>query len=160
MSPKLLISDLEEVEKNRRKACAVNRLFAWALPILLVGAGVDLSRWASHSTVPLEPVRPNHLAFVEEPLALIPPLELSGASFHPVESEKLAEKAPAAVAEEVHWKLKGVLLGASKRAFLEGDGGRTVWVTDGEWLGAVRVKEIRERSVLLEKGGAEVELRM
>jgi hypothetical protein len=51
-------------------------------------------------------------------------------------------------------------MAGGKRAFLEEEGGKGVWVTEGERIGSTRVREIRERSVVMEGKEGEYEIRM
>ncbi len=148
---------LEQAEQNLRKVSLAGRFFVWTLPVVMIAMFTDLSQWAARSRSPLTSVQPN-LESVKQPFPSVKALGLSDAIFHPPEPEKPEEKNPDVI--EVQWKLKGVLMGAGKRAILEDEKGQTLWVTEGDPLDSGRIKEIRDRSVILEKGGATVEIQM
>ena len=150
------MTPLEQVEQNLRKVSLVGNVFLWALPVVLVAMFADLSQWAARSRAPLISIPPN-LEAAKESLPAVQPLGLPEAIFHPPEPEKPADQAKVI---ESQWKLKGVMMGATKRAFLEDDKGQTLWVAEGDPLDSGRIKEIGERAVILEKGEETVEIRM
>jgi len=97
-------------------------------------------------------------------LSAIPPLELPASIFlspHPIETGASSPATPQVAVKEVQWRLLGVSFGATKRAYLEDlESKQSVWVTEGEQLGSSKVKEIKERSVVLEAGDKSYEIRM
>ena len=149
----------EPLDLLRRRLALCNR---WALPLLIaaaIAAAVDAGL---------------ALAAVGRPVASVPPVS-SGAGepadlarFHlPAEVFQSASASAAAVPVSVSagktslWKLKGIIFGADKRAFLEdADSKQTVWVREGDIVGDSKVRSIRDRSVELEKGGNVYEIRM
>ena len=154
---------MQGLERSRHRVQSANRVLCWLLPVALLGAGADLSRWHSRVNAPLQPLAPS-LEELVQPLPIV-----GGAGFAveffeqpakpaPVAGPKAKEQAP--VVQEAQWKLRGVLVAGGKRAFLEDEGGKGVWVTEGEQIGSTRIREIRERSVILEGKDGEYEIRM
>ena len=137
-----------------------NRLFLAVLPILALAAGLDLVRWNAHFQEEAAPLKPGLEDLMRVP-APIPLLTLSAVLFQPPVAVAVSSTSSAPVMRDVQWKLKGVLMGATHRAFLEDSEGKTLWVTERESLDpTTQVKEIRARSVLLEKGGKTYEIQM
>lgn len=138
----------------------VNRILFWILPILAVMVVGDIIRWGIAVRKPVEPLRPQMKEIRQTPVA-IASLDLPATLFKPAQPQAgTVGSAPVAV-KEAQWKLLGVSLAASKRAFLqEADGDKSVWVGEGEQIGASTVKEIREKSVILETEGKSYEIRM
>ncbi len=147
------------LERSRQRVILANRLLFWALPALALAAAADLSQWSRLSLKPILPLSPSpeHLWGL---LPEVPSVELPAGIFRSPVPAKSGEARPSAAVREVAWKLKGVLMGANRRAFLEDSEGKSYWVTEGEQIGAFQVKEIRDRSVLLEKEGGGYEIRM
>lgn len=152
------------MERSRRRVRLGNRLVCWVLPLALLGAGADLVRWQSRVSAPVEPLPPS-LEELDQPLPTVGAAGLSAELFEqpalpvPAAAPKPAQQ-QAPVTPEAKWKLRGVVMAGGKRAFLEEEGGRGVWVTEGEQVGSTRVKEIRERSVVLEGAEGQYEIRM
>ncbi len=137
-----------------------NRILMGILPFLALGIALDLSRGTARSGHEGPPMKPVIEDLTQAP-APIPSPGLSAALFQ-VSMEAVDSAAPlASVVRDVQWKLKGVILGGNKRAFLEDSEGGSLWVTEGESLGSTtRIKEIRARSVILEKQGKNYEIQM
>lgn len=151
-------------ERSRDRLSKLNRLLCWALPVAAFGAGADLSQWFSCLNEPLPPSGPS-LAEMMQPLPEVPaagfPETLFARPPAPVPAPAPAAR-PAApvVAPESKWRLRGVMMGPAKRAFLEDESGKSAWVAEGEQIGSARVKEIRERSVVMEGAEGDYEIRM
>ena len=156
------VSSLQTLERQWRHLLLVNRLLYGILPLVALLVVVDCARWSAQFTKPVTPLLPN-LEELHRPLVAIPPLELSASLFEPpkpVESKKPVETSQAAT-QQVQWKLIGVSIGTTKQAFLTDlEGKQSVWVTQGEQLGDFKVKEIRERAVVLETGGRSYEIHL
>lgn len=136
-----------------------NRILFWMLPILAVAVVGDMIRWGIAVSRPLEPLKLQIKEIDETPAAVVS-LELPGTLFQPAQQTETSGSAPVAV-KEAQWKLLGVSLGTDKKAFLkEADGEKSVWVREGEQIGTSAVKEIREKSVILETEGSSYEIRM
>ena len=155
----------QELEQNHQRTRAANRLLCWVLPVALLGVGADLFQWRSRVEAPPQPLPPS-LEDLTQPLPAVGAAGLSAGSFEQGAAPALApaggQPAPssAPVAQGAQWKLRGVMLAGGKRAFLEDEAGKGVWVTEGEQVGSTRVKEIRERAVVMEGAGGEYEIRM
>jgi hypothetical protein len=82
--------------------------------------------------------------------------------FHAAEGGPEAGDRTAGIRELVKdYRLKGIALFAAPEGIIEDAAtGRTVFVKAGEWIGEVAVKEIKEESVVLSRGGEEVELKI
>lgn len=145
------------------KVRRVNAVLLWALPVAFLGAGADLAHRHSQITLPVRALPPS-LEELTRALPAVEPPGFSGAFFE--QPRAAAAQAPAepsgpVVAPEAQWKLRGVLmLSGNRKAFLEDDTGKTVWITEGERIGSAQVKEIKEHSVLLERKDGDYELRM
>jgi hypothetical protein len=152
---------IQGLERRRRRFVLVNRVLCWILPITALGMVGDIARWSVGLRKPVEILQPD-LKMLKEPLVNVPPLDLPSHLFEAPQTSptQAAAGAPAVAVKEVSWKLKGVTTGQSRRAFLEDTEGKGVWVTEGEKIGDSLVKEIRERSVVLEEEGKEYELRL
>ena len=148
--------------KRSKEAAAVSRVLFWLLPLLACLLAADLIRWNGTLRKPLQPILPA-LEELKVPPGPIPPLPLPDGIFARAAAapeRSLSTATPVAV-DEVEWKLKGVLGGAAPRAFLEGSQNQQgVWVSPGDRIGPYTVKEVRDRSVLLEKEGGAYEIRM
>ncbi len=149
------------LEQNRQKAILLNRFLLAVVPLLAVGVVADLWQWNGRLKETLSPILPN-LDSLKSPLPAIPALELPPTLFQQIQSDKLttgASSTPVAV-KEVQWKLKGVLMAGTKKAFLEDSEGKSVWVAEGERFGSSFLKEIRDHSVVVETEGKSYEIRM
>lgn len=146
-------------QRNRDRLRQVNRVFCWVLPAAALAVGVDLARWSSRLNEFLPPSAPS-LAQMLLPLPEVPAAGFSQRLFAQPPKAGRAPGAAPVVAQESTWKLRGVLMGPARRAFLEDESGRGVWVTDGERIGSSLVKEIRERSAVIEGAEGEYEIRM
>jgi hypothetical protein len=156
------LASLKEMEVVQRRLIPVHRILLWILLLLLAVAAVDLVRWSVPRSV--APLLPN-LGRIEEPLASFVPVNFQPASFQPARPSESGVRGVASSAEggipPVPWKVRGISLGATKRAFLEDTAGQqSVWVTEGEAIGGARVSRIEERSVILETGGDTYEIWM
>lgn len=82
--------------------------------------------------------------------------------FHVTEAPPGGGERKAAIRELVKdYRLKGIALFQAPEGIVEDAAtGRAVFVKKGELLGAVRVKEIKEESVVLSRDGEEVELKI
>ena len=152
------------LENARRKVRSANLLLCWILPVALLGASADLFQWGSRVNAPVQPLLPS-LEELTQPLPAVGAAGLAAGLFEQEAAPAPAPagtqpKAPAPVAQGAKWKLRGVMMAGGKRAFLEDEGGKGVWVTEGEQIGSTRVKEIRERAVLMEGAEGEYEIRM
>ncbi|MBI3615871.1 MAG: hypothetical protein HY211_05070 [Candidatus Omnitrophica bacterium] len=156
-------TSLQVLDQNRRRLVLINRLLYGILPLITLAAVADCAGWNVQSGELLAPLPPN-LENLHRPLAAVVPLDLPASLFQavrPLESQKPGQGSREPKIPEVQWKLLGVSIGATKRAFLtDTDGKQSVWVTEGQQLGASRVKEIRERSVVLETGGGTYEIHL
>ena len=154
---------VQALEQRRRRLVSVNVILLWVVPFLILLAAADLVLWGMQSRKPILPLTPG-LEEIQKPLAEIPPLTVEAALFQPAQPAKPALVPKTAVPEvgsgQVQWKLKGVLKGAAMRALMEDASGQTVWVTQDEQLGSFKVKEIKDRSVLLEGDDKSYEIRM
>ncbi|MBI3332807.1 MAG: hypothetical protein HYZ93_01805, partial [Candidatus Omnitrophica bacterium] len=155
------LSSLQAIEHQQRRLILINRTLVGVLPVVALLALVDCARWAAQSRRPIVAIPPS-LEGLRRPLAQIPSLELPASLFEPpkrVESGPAGDSSQPAV--QPQWKLMGVSLGGTKRALLkDAEGKQSVWVTEGQQIGACRVKEIRERSVVLETEGGSYEIRL
>ncbi len=155
---------LEGMERGRSKVRLANRILCWVLPAAALAAGADLHAWNAQMSLPLLALPPA-LEELSRPLA---PVGTAGLSADRFEQPVKAVPAPAAgkpkqetqVAPESQWKLRGVLMGGNKRAMLEDQSGKSVWVSEGDLVGSARIKEIRERSVMIEGEEGEYEIRI
>lgn len=153
----------ERFQRYEGRLTWANRALIWVVPLLALVAAADAaSSLAALHRIP-QPAMPN-LEALDEPFAPIPAAELSPSVFDAPQGAQ-EERAPleaAPVEEARQWKLKGVLLGgAARRAFLQdAQGKERVWVTEGQRVGGFRIKEIREKSVLIEKDGTVDEIRL
>ena len=146
------------------KVRRVNVALCWLLPAALLAAGLDLARCQSEAAAPARALPPS-LDELTRPLPEVEPPGFSGACFEqpsrPAPAPAPEEPGGPIVAPEAQWKLKGVLmLSGSRRACLEDETGKSVWITEGERVGSARVKEIREQSVVMERKDGEYEIRM
>ena len=148
----------EQLDQQRRWVTVARRALIWVLPVLAVVALGDAVRSGVALRRPGDLVIPS-LKTLEAPMEEVPSVEMAATLFHPARKE---EKVAAQVAvKDAEWKLKGVLVAGTKKAFLQDAAGQQgIWVTEGERLGSSQVKSIRERSVVLEKGGSTYELRV
>ena len=164
MKQALSQASVETLEKRQRALALVNLSFFWALPLLVLVGAVDFIRWGVELHRSVQPLSPN-LSEIEKSLPSIPSFTLPATIFpepvKPKAPEKPAQTQPQLAVKEVQWKLKGVVMGENKRAFLEdAEGKQGIWVTEGEVLGSSRVKEIHEHSVILENEDKSYEIRM
>ena len=157
MKMELSFSSVQDLQAALRKTALVSRTLLWLLPLAAAGIAVDIAGLVSRSQAQLEPVVPRLES--EGGAAAVAPLGLAGPIFYPVKTKEGGSPATIAV-EEIQWKLKGILMAGSKKAFLEDAQEHSVWVIEGEQIGAYKVKSIQERSVVLEKGGVDYEIRM
>lgn len=135
----------------------INRVLNVLLPLLALVIAIDLVRWGGSLRRPAASLPPALEEWGPAPVAL-PHFELPASAFRPVQPPK-----PVVVSQveiQARWKLKGSLMGATRRAFLEDEAGKGFWVAEGESLGSCKVKEISERSVLLEEEGKSYEIRL
>ena len=156
------LQTVQRLEQGRLKLALFRRIILWAIPFCAFAAIMDVIHLEFISKKPILPIQPN-LRELEKLLPPVPSLTLSGSLFPSAGPPAQAETAgPTQIAvKDVQWKLKGVLVGPTKQAFLEdAEGKQSVWVTEGEQLGSSKVKEIHEHSVVLETGGANYEIRM
>lgn len=151
------------LEKKEHRLATVNRILCWVLPLVAVGAVGDLLRWGVEIRRPVESAAPD-LKELDRSLPTVPSLEFPAELFkplHPLEPKDSEAEGPSVAVEEAQWKLMGVSLGSSKRAFLQDPKtGKGVWVSEGEKIGPSLVKEIMEKSVLLETEGKSYEIRL
>ena len=163
MAPVIAAQSVQTLEQRRRQVASVNFILLVVVPFFVFVAVADLVLWGVQSRKPLLPVAPN-LEEIDKALPSMPSVILEGSIFQPIQPAKPASQATASGPEvgspAVQWKLKGVLKGATLRAFLEDASGQTVWVTSAEQLGPFKVVEIKERSVVLEADGKSYEIRM
>ncbi len=155
-------ASLKTLEESRVRVSVANRFLCWALPFAALGVISTVVRVGMDSRRPIAPSRPSLREF-QRPVVAIPALEWAAASFSSAGPTGSEGRPNAEVAtQKGEWKLVGVALeGTSKRALLQdAEGQQTVWVLEDESLGVFRVKEIRERSVVLEKEGKLYEIRM
>lgn len=156
---------LQDLERGRGRARSANRILCWVLPVALLGAGADLLQWSSQVSAPVQPLPPS-LEEMSRPLPAVGPAGLAAGRFEqaaapaPAPAAGAPPKPSAPVAQGGQWKLRGVMMAGGKRAFLEDEAGKGVWVTEGEQVGSTRVKEIRERAVLMEGAEGPYEIRM
>lgn len=144
----------------------LNRIFLGICAAAALAAGLDLTLWFSREwNRPAEAVPPR-LEELGRPPEEIPPLKWTAGLFPSPGAEGLHVPSkgpvPQLAPSEVQWRLKGIQRGDSPRAYLEDSKTSTgIWVREGEKLDHWTVREIRERSVLLEEeGGSVYELRM
>lgn len=154
------IQSLSRMERRSRQLISLNRLLLWILPVLFLAGALDLAQWVQRWRKPLDPLAPS-LEDLRQPLPEVPALSLPSGLFEvPEPVQKKAAAVPIAV-EEVQWKLRAVFLGETKRAYLEKeDGSGGVWVSEGEKIMDIRIKEIRERAVIVEGEEGPYELRL
>ncbi len=154
------IQSLSRMDRRSRQLVSLNRLFLWVLPILFLAAALDLAQWVQRWRKPLDPLTPS-LEELRQPLPEVPALSLPSGLFEAAEPvQKKAAAVPIAV-EEVQWKLKAVFVGETKRAYLEKeDGSGGVWLSEGEEVMDLRIKEIRERAVTVEAEAGTYDLRL
>lgn len=156
---------MEGMERARLKVWGLNRVLCWLLPAAALGAGADLYASNARLGLPLQPLAPA-LEDLAQPLPAV-----GAAGFSADRFEQPVESAPAqaavkpktevqVAAQEAQWKLRGVVMGGNKRAFLEDPAGKSVWVTEGERVGSARIKEIRERSIVMEGESGDYEIRL
>lgn len=151
------------LEKKEHRLAVFNRILCWVLPLVAVGAVGDLLRWGVEIRRPVESAAPD-LKELDRSLPTVPSLEFPAELFkplRPLEPEVSKDSGTSVAVEEVQWKLMGVSLGSSKRAFLQDPKtGQSVWVAEGEKVGSSFIKEIREKSVLVETEGKSYEIRL
>ncbi len=152
------MKNLKQIEIFRVRLALCNR---WAIPVLAavgIAVGADLTFALAAVGRPVAPVPPG--SFGSGPPADLSGFNLPAAAFQTPASSSAASVSVGTAKESV-WKLKGIISGADKRAFLEDTkSNQTVWVREGEMLGDSKVCSIRERSIELEKGGTRYEVRM
>ena len=154
------IQSLSRMDRRSRQLFSLNRLLLWLLPILFLAAALDLVQWVQRWRRPLDPLTPS-LEDLRQPLPEVPALSLPSGLFEAPEPVRKKAVAAAIAVEEVQWKLKAVFMGETKRAYLEKeDGSGGVWVSEGEKLMDLRIKEIRERAVTVESEAGAYELRL
>jgi len=154
------------LERRWDRIAGLNRILLGICAMAVLAAGLDLYLWfAREWNRPAEAVLPR-LEALSRPLEEIPALKWATGLFPSPKAEgsRAASQGPAPqlAPSEVQWRLKGTQMGDSPRAYLEDSKTSTgVWMRAGEKLDHRTVKEIRERSVLLEEeGGGVYELRM
>ena len=152
---------MKGLERSTRRVRSANRVLCWVLPVALLGAGADLFRWHSHVNAPLQTRAPS----LEELTQPLPAVGAAGFAAGLFEQQAAPAPAPAVkqaapVAQAAKWKLRGVLMANGKKAFLEDESGNGVWLMEGEQLGSTQLREIRERSVIMEEKDGEYEIRM
>ncbi len=153
--------EIKTVEQNQRRILFINRFLVGVLLLMIFVFSGDLVQWwmsLQHSFAPLKP----SLIQLRASLEPIPPLALPETLFQvekPPQQGKV-EKTPQ-VMPEAQWKVVGISMGRTKRAFLQDlEGKKSVWVSEGEQLGPYRVREIRDHSIVLESEGNSYEIRM
>ena len=159
-SPPSLSDQLAKIERDHRRLVIADRFLIGLLFVVTLGLGADFVHGFSTVQPPIPPVRPP-VAKLRVPLAVVSMPDLPPALFHLEKPPESAQSQVPQVVPEAEWKVNGISFGTVKRAFLQdAEGKKSVWVTEGEQLGAYRVKEIRERSVILEANGKSYEIRM
>ncbi len=147
------------LQRRRDQIAWLNRILLGICAMAALAGGMDLARWFNREwNRPAEAVPPL-LEELRGPLEEIPALKWTAGLFPSAGSKG---PVPQLAPSEVQWRLKGIQMGDSPRAYLEDSKtGAGIWVKEGEKLDHRTVREIRERSVLLEEGGGNVyELRM
>ncbi len=159
MKHKQPLSSLNTWEKRRQRLRWANRFFLAAMPLWILVSGWDFMKWSSKFQEVPAPLVPS-LPELRQRLPEIPLWEVSASLFRFVQAKPISQSAPSETALS-QWKLLGVSLGASRRAFLEEiDSKKTLWVSPGDMVGPFQVKEIQERSVTLEREGTLYEISM
>ena len=157
-----VLTNAQRIDRFRKRGQQVRTVYRWLLvlaPIFLILILADLTRWGIQSQKPVEALAPD-LQELFVPLPELPALQLSGALFQSAPSE-VVSVATGVVIQQGQWKLRGVLSGANRRAFLENEKGHVaIWVTEGEQVEGIRIKKIEDRFVIVEEGGREYEIRM
>lgn len=128
--------------------------------LLLAGgiAGWDLYGYARELQQPVEPLPPVLTGFAE-PLPAIEKLQLPESLFSAVRPDPAAASSAPVSLPAPAWKLRGILMGSTPKAFLEDpQSGQKLWVTQGQKAGPFTVQEINERSVILTNGEGSVEI--
>lgn len=166
MRQKSSMDSVGEALHRREILHLANRVFLLVLPLLVLAVLGDLARWAVALRNPRETITPSLEEFRKQ-TPTISTLELPATLFLPTKqgpapaAATASETSPQVALHEVEWKLRGVILSGNKRAFLEDPQAKeSVWVSEGEKLGAARVEEIRERSVILKIQDKSYEIRM
>ena len=165
--PAGLISELAQLNRNQGWMVRINRILILLCLLSAAAAGLELGPWLAQQfrqsvkevlppleelNKPLEPIQ--KLEWTSK----LFPMQVSRSQATPVKQQIAGVASP-----ENPWRLKGIQVGASRRAYLQqGEAGSSgVWVKEGERVGPWTVKEIQERSVLVEEEGGKVyELRM
>lgn len=151
---------LPRLERQIRQLHTLSRALLWIVPLLLLAAALDLGSWLQRGRQPLAALAPN-LEDLRGPLPEVPTLSLPSGLFEAPEVVQPKKGAASVAVEEVPWKLKAVILGGTKRAYLEKeDGSSAVWVSEGEKVSGLRIQGIQERAVTVESEEGTYELRL
>ena len=154
------------LERRWHQIAGLNRILLGICAMAALAAGLDLYVGLSREWNRSAEAVPPRLEELGRPLEEIPSPKWTTGLFPSlgVEGLHVPSKGPAPqlAPSEVQWRLKGIQMGNSPKAYLEdSQTGTGIWVRAGEKLDHRTVKEIRERSVLLEEeGGSVYELRM
>ncbi len=142
----------------KRRWAVFNKTFFWVVLVLALAAVVDLVRTVAAPRPVL--AREGGAPVISRPVPPIPEILFSRELFQSSQAVQPVVSAQIAV-KDVQWKLKGVLVGPVKKAFLEDAGGtRGLWVMEGEQVDDYTVKSIQEQAVFVERGGEVYEIRM
>ena len=157
------VTSLRELEQMRGRLRRVNvALLGLAVLFVLLLSG-DLVRSLLATRTPMKAILPS-LLNLEQSMAQIPSLSLPGSLLaQPVASSAQSAKLQGWADElpQIQWKVKGIVFGSTKRAFLsDPDGKQQLWVTEGQQVGPSKVVRIDEKSVTVETGGETREIRM
>ena len=151
------------LERRWERISGLNRILPGVCALAALAAGLDLTLWFTREwNQSVEAFFPR-LEELSRPLEEIPPLKWAAGLFPSSGTEGLPTgSVPQLAPSEIQWKLKGVQMGDSPRAYLEDSKTNAgVWVKTGEKLDHRTVGKIQERSVLLEEeDGGLYELRM
>lgn len=153
------VSALRGLHQRQRQLQRLNLFFLLGLPLLVLTLGWDFFHFSNSILRPVEPISPGLTQLRESPLP-IPELNLTESLF--LSPKPALKETPAVSVSRTHWKLKGVLMGATRRALLKDTEGKEedLWVTEGQQVGSSKVTRIQEGSVTLDAGGEIHEIRM
>ncbi len=156
------VTSLRELKQTQQRLRQASLVLVGVGLFLVLLLGLDMLRSVLAARAPMQPILPS-LGDLEQPMAQVPSLNLPGsllAQPKAVQSKKL-EGWTDEIPKKIQWRVKGILLGAVKRALLEDpEQKQQLWVTEGQQVGPSKVVRIDERSVTLETEGETREIRM